>query len=107
MPDPRLSGSGALEVGVGLDGRPQRADPDLLPDHHEISLSDPQWEASVGFSMPLKARYELLNETSGPDKNTPPHVSHPESIGTDEVAEARVEFEELGRFMRDARYCGA
>ena len=83
-------------------GDPQRADPDLLPDHHEVSLSDPQWEASVGFSMPLSARYELLNENLL--DLTHATFLHPESIGTDEVAEARVEFEELGRFMRDARY---
>lgn len=83
-------------------GDPDRADPAAIPDHQAISLTDPEWEASVGFSMPLKARYELLNENLLDLTHTT--FLHPESIGTAEVAEAEVAFEEHDKFVRDGRY---
>jgi vanillate O-demethylase monooxygenase subunit len=78
------------------------ADPDAIPDHHEIGLTDEGWEATVGFDMPINARYQLLNE----NLLDLTHVTflHPETIGTSEVAAAEVEFEEHETRLRDGRY---
>jgi vanillate O-demethylase monooxygenase subunit len=83
-------------------GEAAKADPNGIPDHEAISLTDGDWLASVGFSMPLKARYQLLNENLLDLTHTT--FLHPESIGTAEVAESKVVFEEYAGFMRDGRY---
>jgi phenylpropionate dioxygenase-like ring-hydroxylating dioxygenase large terminal subunit len=83
-------------------GEAASADPSGIPDHHAISLTDGEWLASIGFSMPLKARYQLLNENLL--DLTHATFLHPESIGTAEVAESKVVFEECDGFMRDGRY---
>jgi phenylpropionate dioxygenase-like ring-hydroxylating dioxygenase large terminal subunit len=83
-------------------GDPRLADPARIVDHFAIGLTDPKWEASIGFDVPLKARYQLLNENLL--DLTHATFLHPETIGTDEVAEAEIVFEEGSGFLRDGRY---
>ncbi len=45
-------------------GDPALADPDRIPDHEALGLTDPRQDAEAGGYLCLDARYQLLNETS-------------------------------------------
>jgi phenylpropionate dioxygenase-like ring-hydroxylating dioxygenase large terminal subunit len=79
-------------------GDPEKADEDLLPDHHW--LESPGWTA-VGGTLHLEGRAQLLNE----NLLDLSHLSflHPGSIGTAEVAEVPITTEFDDRSVRVIR----
>ncbi len=83
-------------------GDPQRADPELIPDHTALHLENSDWEATVGGVEPLKARYHLMNE----NVLDLTHVTfvHAKTIGTKTVAAAPIELEEHERSLHSERH---
>ncbi|TQM01637.1 aromatic ring-hydroxylating dioxygenase subunit alpha [Pseudonocardia kunmingensis] len=85
---PLVESGGAIWIWMG---DPEDADESLIPDHRW--MSDPEW-VTVGGILPMKARAQLLNE----NLLDLSHLTflHPESIGTDKLAEVPVtsEFDE-------------
>lgn len=43
-------------------GNPQLADPALIPDHHSMGLTDPDFVSAVVFHEEMEARYQLLHD---------------------------------------------
>ena len=82
-------------------GDPARADPDLIPDHKEIRLTEPGWLAVPALTNHLKGRTQLLHE----NLTDISHLSylHPGTIGTDSVAATQVEITEHDGFLRGLR----
>ena len=82
-------------------GDPARADPDLIPDHNEIRLTEPGWLAVPALTNHLKGRTQLLHE----NLTDISHLSylHPGTIGTDSVAATQVEITEHDGFLRGLR----
>jgi vanillate O-demethylase monooxygenase subunit len=77
------------------------ADESMIPDHHEISLLDPGFEAIQCFAVDLKGRYQLLHE----NLLDLSHLSflHADQMGIDEIAQTPVEIEEHKNFLRNKR----
>ena len=82
-------------------GDPARADPDLIPDHKEIRLTESGWLAVPALTNHLKGRAQLLHE----NLTDISHLSylHPGTIGTDSVAATQVEITEHDGFLRGLR----
>jgi len=43
-------------------GDPEKADPALIPDHHELKLTDKSWNAMPQFIVPMSGSAEMLHE---------------------------------------------
>jgi vanillate O-demethylase monooxygenase subunit len=43
-------------------GDPQKADPGLIPDHHELKLTDKAWQSMPKFIVPMNGSFEMLHE---------------------------------------------
>jgi vanillate O-demethylase monooxygenase subunit len=73
----------------------------MIPDHHEISLLDPGFEAVQCFAVDLKGRYELLHE----NLLDLSHISflHSDQMGIEEIAQTPVVIEEHKNFLRNRR----
>lgn len=83
-------------------GDPARADESLIPDHREwLKLEDPDWHPLAGTRMQVNGRYTLVNE----NLLDLSHLTfmHPESLGTDDVAEAPLETDVDERSVRVRR----
>jgi vanillate O-demethylase monooxygenase subunit len=82
-------------------GDPALADPSMIPDHHEISLLDPGFEAVPCFAVDLKGRYQLLHE----NLLDLSHLSylHSDQMGIEEIALTPVVIEEHKNFLRSRR----
>lgn len=82
-------------------GVPARADPDRIPDHNEIRLTEPGWLAVPALTNHLDGRAQLLHE----NLTDISHLSylHPGAIGTDSVAATQVEITEREGFLRGSR----
>ncbi|WP_170935889.1 aromatic ring-hydroxylating dioxygenase subunit alpha [Pandoraea sp. PE-S2R-1] len=83
-------------------GDPALADIALIPDSRTIKVDDPDWLPEVGGRVPLKARYQLLNE----NLLDLSHLSflHSDNIGSAGVATAPVSVEERETHLEVARY---
>jgi vanillate O-demethylase monooxygenase subunit len=82
-------------------GDPELADPSLIPDHHEISLDNPDFEAVQCFAVEVDARYGLLHE----NLLDLSHLSylHWDQMGIPEIAETPVTIEQHETFLRTRR----
>jgi vanillate O-demethylase monooxygenase subunit len=82
-------------------GDPALADPSMIPDHREISLEDPAFEAVQCFAVDVNARYELLHE----NLLDLSHLSflHSDQMGIPEIASTPVEIQEHKTFLRNKR----
>ena len=82
-------------------GDPAAANPELIPSYDELRLDKEGWVACQGFSVDLKARYQLLNENLMDIS----HLSflHAGSIGTEALAATEVQITEHPRFVRGSR----
>jgi vanillate O-demethylase monooxygenase subunit len=68
-------------------GEADHADESLIPDHQGwLKLQDPDWHPLAGTRMQVQGRYTLLND----NLLDLSHLTfmHPESLGTDDIAEA-------------------
>ncbi len=83
-------------------GDPERADASLIPDHAELHLEDPAWQADAGGVEPLRARYQLMNE----NVLDLTHVTfvHAATIGTKTIAAAPIDFVQRGRSLHSERH---
>jgi len=43
-------------------GDPAKADPALIPDHHQLKLTDKDWYAVPSFIVPMNGSFEMLHE---------------------------------------------
>lgn len=82
-------------------GDPALANPDRIPDHNEIRLTEPGWFAVPALTNSLNGRTQLLHE----NLTDISHLSylHPGTIGTDSVAATQVEITEHDGFLRGLR----
>lgn len=82
-------------------GDPEKADPDLIPDHKLLRLEDPAFESTPAFVIHWKANY-LLPLENGPDQT---HVGYLHEGKVDlensDTVSGRVELE--GRFIKTIR----
>lgn len=86
-------------------GDPSLADVSKVPDGNMIRVTDPGWLPVLGGRVPLKARYQLLNE----NLLDLSHLSflHSDNIGSEGVAKAPVSVEEKSSHLEVARYIKA
>ena len=97
-----VPGRRALPLRLGLDGRPDLADPDLIPDMHQ--MDSPEW-AGDGETIHAACNYQLVLDNLM--DLTHEEFVHSSSIGQDELRDSEFEVTHddrhvtVTRWMRD------
>jgi phenylpropionate dioxygenase-like ring-hydroxylating dioxygenase large terminal subunit len=82
-------------------GDPEKADPALIPDHHDLGLLDPAYAATGGVYYPVPGRYTLMHD----NLLDLSHLGylHKSTIASDGIAEAEELRDEGPGWMRSTR----
>jgi phenylpropionate dioxygenase-like ring-hydroxylating dioxygenase large terminal subunit len=82
-------------------GDPDKADPTLIPDHHELGLTDPGYAAVGGVYYPVPGRYTLMHD----NLLDLSHLGylHRSTIASDGIAEAPEVRDEGPGWLRSTR----
>jgi phenylpropionate dioxygenase-like ring-hydroxylating dioxygenase large terminal subunit len=82
-------------------GDPDKADPALIPDHHELGLLDPNYAATGGVYYPVPGRYTLMHD----NLLDLSHLGflHKSTIASDGIAEAEEICDEGTGWLRSTR----
>jgi vanillate O-demethylase monooxygenase subunit len=82
-------------------GDPAKADPAMIPDHHELGLGRAGYTASAIFCMEIKANYQLLHENLLDTSHI--QYLHPGQLDNDNAGEATFKTEYLDDRIRIVR----